>query len=158
MPKEASMKRVILSITDLSVKRETEYGHKGGGFYSTGVLEKALEEGCEVYIVTTRERLEPSYGWWMKLVKRENIFLGDRRDNEVGLRALLDSLEIPWPSFGKTQGLDREMVSEKDTFRGLHDYQTFWDKPAPRAETRSWLREHKFIFRIDIWDMMRARS
>lgn len=50
---------------------------KPTNMFTTGNLERALEQGCTVYVVSSRTTLGDHDQWWIDLVGRENIFLAD---------------------------------------------------------------------------------
>lgn len=72
---------------------------------STGVLEWALEGGCEVFVASTRSHLLESDEWWTKLVAADHIFLSDEpvdgalteRDASSGWKRLFERLNVEWP-------------------------------------------------------------
>jgi len=43
--------------------------------FSTGLLEKALDDGYKVYVVSTREKLHACDDWWVALLSSEQIYL-----------------------------------------------------------------------------------
>ena len=65
---------------------------------STGVLEKILEDGHEVYVVTTRDKLCPTDDWWVKLVDSSKIFMGEGLDFQKGWHDLFKALGHKWPT------------------------------------------------------------
>ncbi|MAP23893.1 MAG: hypothetical protein CL582_23425 [Alteromonadaceae bacterium] len=75
-------------------------------FASTGYLEKAIKEGYEVYVASTRSSLHEHDKWWTELVKSENIFLArEDKDNLVSENSswvqLYHKLDLPYPRRGK---------------------------------------------------------
>jgi len=65
---------------------------------STGVLEKILGDGHEVYVVTTRDKLCPTDDWWVKLVDSSKIFMGEPNYFEKGWHDLFKALGHEWPT------------------------------------------------------------
>lgn len=45
--------------------------------FSTGLLEKAIDEGYKVYVVSTREKLHECDDWWAAILPSEQIYLSD---------------------------------------------------------------------------------
>lgn len=77
--------------------------HDGRAFYTRGTLEKALEEGYEVWVISTLTALDPSaHGWWQKLVAPDHVLLAQdgpsRGAESPGLLA-------PWKEFFRIHGL-----------------------------------------------------
>jgi hypothetical protein len=67
---------------NLEHKGTFEGGHETVDIYSTGNLEKAVEQGYDVYVVSTRTKLGEHDEWWLSLVKRNNIFLVEKDEND----------------------------------------------------------------------------
>ena len=75
---------------------------------TTGVLEKALELGCEVFVASTRAHLTENDKWWVSMLKEHgfntsHLFLVDvvedgRDDSSSGWRRLFLHLNIEWPT------------------------------------------------------------
>jgi hypothetical protein len=47
----------------------------GVKFYTTGKLEKALSEGYEVWVVTSRDKLSNHDKWWVELLGEERVIM-----------------------------------------------------------------------------------
>ena len=43
--------------------------------YSTGRLERAIRLGYDVYVASTRERLDEHDSWWVGMVGKDHVFL-----------------------------------------------------------------------------------
>lgn len=66
--------------------------------WSTGVLELAIEQGIEVYVASTRRRLDSRDTWWRELVGEEHVFLADGSDDySSGWMRCFDTLDVPYP-------------------------------------------------------------
>lgn len=48
-------------------------------FVSTGSLEKALEEGYDVHVVSTRSSLGKHDDWWLELIDESKVLLADKK-------------------------------------------------------------------------------
>ncbi len=44
-------------------------------YYTRGILEKAIDQGRPVYVVSTRPELGPHDEWWLRLAGLQNTFL-----------------------------------------------------------------------------------
>jgi hypothetical protein len=77
--------------------------------YSTGALERALEQGYKVYVASTRERLGDHDAWWISMVGADAVFLAQSPDPEnydetrnggvsAGWMGVYKELGIPWPT------------------------------------------------------------
>ncbi len=90
---------------------------------STGALERALEQGFTVLVVSSRSQLGLHDVWWIELVGEDNVFVaqdpfeveGDQKRAEAvnaGWRRLFARLDEEWPTHtwthprtGKTETL-----------------------------------------------------
>jgi hypothetical protein len=94
---------------------QDEVGGKSRKRYSTGLLEKALELGYEVYVMTTQtmDELKKNTaleGWWMALVSEDRIFacgVEVQRESKIVMLEpwyrLFDRLGIEFPTDEKYQ-------------------------------------------------------
>lgn len=77
--------------------------------YSTGGLERALEQGYKVYVASTRKRLFDHDAWWISLVGAGAVFLARpvrQRSHEdrnaaisAGWMGAYREIGIPWPMY-----------------------------------------------------------
>lgn len=80
----------------------------GTRYYSTGLLEAAVEAGYTVYVICPYASLAAQDAWWVPLVGKKNVFLmRTERRKSMGasnpdlldpVRLLFDRLGIDWPS------------------------------------------------------------
>ncbi len=85
-------------------------------FYSTGILEHCIENGFEVYVVTTREanQLNTHDQWWMDLVGGDRIFTTPTQDHAATLRMSEDERHLersnrffqPWRQLFQRVGIE----------------------------------------------------
>lgn len=78
----------------------------GHPIFTTGNLERALAEGYDVWVVTTRTREDLSHhdAWWMKLVKSDQILTSMGRGGEgcnhpailAPWQELFQRMSLPW--------------------------------------------------------------
>lgn len=100
--------------TSTPTSRFTDDHGRSTNVYSTGSLERALAEGHEIYVVSTRENLGEHDEWWITLLGgQDRVFLmpeeefdpndeGDREERRqkryfLPYRALFAKVEIPFP-------------------------------------------------------------
>jgi hypothetical protein len=86
-------------------------------FVSTGCLEQALDEGCEVFVISSRTELGEHDEWWRKLVKSENVLLSyrddeDYLDSEDEEERRRNNLLKPWATLYTRLGLEYPRTSE----------------------------------------------
>ena len=92
---------------------------------STGALERALEQGFTVFVVTTRPRLGLHDIWWIDLVGEDSVFVAEdsyavesdsERDAAVnaGWRRLFERLDQPWPTHTWTHPRTGETVTTQE--------------------------------------------
>ncbi len=74
---------------------------------STGVLEAAVALGYEVFVMSTRRRLGAHDEWWLRLLPRENVFLGQYGGGNATDKPYIKA----WRELAETFGLN------PDTFR-----------------------------------------
>jgi hypothetical protein len=90
------MKRIVLTTTD--------FRHYAHPYPTNGLLEKAIELGYEVFVVSTRSKTTEVDAWWLALVPADHIFLADPKpgtceswDIDSGRKRLVSALGLQWP-------------------------------------------------------------
>lgn len=89
-------------------KASFEDSHGTHKVYSTGALERALEQGYKVYVASTRTRMGDHDAWWISLVGEDAVFLArepspahyheDRNAAiSAGWMGVYKEVGIPWP-------------------------------------------------------------
>lgn len=67
--------------------------------YSTGLFEKAIAEGKDIYVGSTRVKLLSGEKWWSEQIPSDHIFM--RRDldepSSEAWKRLFDAIGIEWP-------------------------------------------------------------
>lgn len=77
--------------------------HDGCAYYTRDALEQALEEGYEVWVVSTITELHPAvHGWWQKLVAADHVLLAQPG---IGRGAASPGLLAPWKEFYRIHDL-----------------------------------------------------
>ena len=104
--------------------------HDGSRVYSTGVLERALASGHDVYVMSTRKALGAHDAWWADLLPSENITIGvygTANDGEMGAtdtayiaawRALAVRLGLDPDSFRRRRELGVLTEAEMEGWKG----------------------------------------
>jgi hypothetical protein len=85
-------------------------------FCSHGVLEAALADGCEVFVVTSRRKLDSHDQWWIDLVGKENVIHTecDPNDGSANDPVVMES----WREFIKNR-LNLEPISGAHSWMDL---------------------------------------
>jgi len=116
----------------LPVMAEIETGDgRKAKFSSTGSIEKALEDGYAVYVVSTRSSLDTHDDWWTTLVNKDNIFLADAKyEGEFG---------EAWRY--EDENVDKSNSGWKNLYEHLgHEYPTDEDGPVHWNTARMMLK------------------
>jgi hypothetical protein len=105
------MRRIVLTTSDI------QKNHGSGVYKSTGRLERAIAEGYEVFIASSRTKLVETDDWWAKLVPADHIFLADELENDLAdylsssWKKCLAALGITWPTEGELKPAFAERLS-----------------------------------------------
>ncbi|MFA5947332.1 MAG: hypothetical protein WC813_04950 [Patescibacteria group bacterium] len=100
------MRRIVLTTSDI-MRAHSATLDGLGNYQSTGRLERAIAEGYEVFITTTRTKLVEIDDWWRKLVPDDHIFLANPQGEDLaehlasGWKKCIAALGLTWPTLGE---------------------------------------------------------
>ncbi len=125
------MRRIVLTTSDI---QKYLPGSDVPRYKPTGLLERAIEEGYEVFITTTRTKLVETDDWWRKLVPDDHIFLTDPSVEDMqeqlssGWKKCVTALGLSWPTEGDLKSDHKDRLGSD------------WaDKPGRWTDVQHWL-------------------
>lgn len=131
-------------------------------YYTSDFLEKAIEQGYQVYVVSSRSILGPHDEWWIRLVGLQNIFLTPPP------LAPPDPPDVKrwseWEEYEKV--LDHWKTERADSHRELKRYLKPWRRLFDRLGFKfpkditlpSQMKEAGFLNKYGLWNYLRFRK